>query len=118
MTTNSFIAITKQVKISLISENKSSKWTSEAKQEHVEKLANLNVSHKYKGRYKQLLVKHFGAISIDKNNLGRVKDVFHKIHLKGNEPDVKNVVQLWFSEILKILNLNCLSNVEVMYQYY
>ena len=33
-------AMTKQGKISLISENKSSKWTSEAKKEHVEKLAN------------------------------------------------------------------------------
>ena len=46
-------AMTKQVKISSINENKSSKWTSEAKQKHVEKPANLNVLHEYKGRYKQ-----------------------------------------------------------------
>ena len=36
-------AMAKLVKISLISKNKSSKLTSEAKKEHVEKLANLNV---------------------------------------------------------------------------
>ena len=36
-------------------------------------------------RYKQLLVKHFKAISINKKDLGRVKDFFHKIYIKDNE---------------------------------
>ena len=31
-------------------------------------------------------MKHFDAISIDKNDLGRVKDFFHKIYMKENEP--------------------------------
>ena len=35
---------------------------------------------------KKLLVKHFDAISIDKKVLRRVKDFFHKIHMKENEP--------------------------------
>ena len=53
-----------------------SRWTTKAKNEHMEKLTNLNIPQEYKGRYKQLLVKQFGAISIDKNDLGRVKDFF------------------------------------------
>ena len=78
--------MTNQVKISTISECKAKKWTTKAKQEHKEKLANMNVPQEYKVKYKQLLVKHFDAISIDKNVLGRVEDFFHKIHMKDNEP--------------------------------
>ena len=37
-------------------------------------------------KYKHLLVKHFDAIIIDKNNLGLVKKFFHKIHMNDNEP--------------------------------
>ena len=51
----------------------------------MEKLANINVPKEYKGRYKHLLVKHFQAISVQKNDLWRVKDFYHKIHLKENE---------------------------------
>ena len=36
-------AMTKQVKISAISDNKSARWTIEAKHKHVEKLVNLSV---------------------------------------------------------------------------
>ena len=75
-----------QIKISKISENQTKKWITEAKLEHVEKLANINGPQEYKANYKHLLVKHFEAISIDKNDLGRVKDFFHKIHMKDNEP--------------------------------
>ena len=45
----------------------------------------MNFPQEYKARYKALLVKHFDAISVDKNDLGRVKDFFHKIPMKDNE---------------------------------
>ena len=35
------------------------------------------------------MVKHIDAISMDNNDLGRVKDSFHKIHMKENEPVYK-----------------------------
>ena len=47
----------------------------------MDKLANINVPQENKAQYKQLLVKNFAAISIDKNELGRVEDFFHKIHM-------------------------------------
>ena len=53
-------AIKSQVKISAISENKSTRWTSEAKSEHIEKLAHLNVPNEYKNRCKPM--KHFQSI--------------------------------------------------------
>ena len=31
-------------------------------------------------------MKHFAIVSIDKDDLGRVQNFFHKIHLKDNEP--------------------------------
>jgi hypothetical protein len=31
-------------------------------------------------------MKHLGIVSIRKNDLGRVKNFFHKIHMKYNEP--------------------------------
>jgi hypothetical protein len=33
-----------------------------------------------------LLVKYSKAIIIDKNDFGRAKDFFHRIHLKNNAP--------------------------------
>ena len=75
-----------KTKIGAISEDKAARWTTEAKQDHVEKLANISVLLEYKAKYKQLLVKHFSAIIVDKNDQGRVKDFFHKIHMKDNEP--------------------------------
>ena len=77
--------ITNQIKINTIREDKAKKWTTEAKQEHVDNLANISLPQEYKAQYKQLLVKHFAAISIDKNDLGIVKGFFHKIHVKDNE---------------------------------
>ena len=79
-------AMTNQINISAVSENKSARWTDAAKSEHIDNLANFNVPSEYKARYKQLLMKHFQVISVDKNDLGRVKDFFHKIHMKDNEP--------------------------------
>ena len=43
-------AMTEQVKISANSDNKTSKWTTKAKSQHVEKLANLNVPNEYKSK--------------------------------------------------------------------
>ena len=43
-------AMTKQIKISAISDDKSTKWTTEAKQKHVEKLANISVPQDYKAK--------------------------------------------------------------------
>jgi hypothetical protein len=40
----------------------------------------------YKEKYLDLLVKYARAISIDKNDLGRTKHFFQRIHLKGNAP--------------------------------
>ena len=47
-------AMTSQIKINSVAEDKAKKWTTEAKQEHVDKLANINVPQEYEGRYKQL----------------------------------------------------------------
>ena len=44
-------AMTKQIKICAISEDKSPRWTTEAKQDHVEKQANINVPLEYKAKY-------------------------------------------------------------------
>ena len=78
--------MTSHIKMSSINKDKAKRKTTEAKQEHVDKLANINVPPEYESRYQQLLLKHLAAISIEKNDLGRVKDFFHKIHMKDNEP--------------------------------
>ncbi len=54
--------------------------------QQIEKRANLNVPAQYRERYLDLLVKYARAISVDKNDLGRAKDFFHRIHLKDNAP--------------------------------
>ena len=56
-----------QINISAISENKSARWTNEAKSEQFNNLANLNLPSEFKNRYTQLLLKHFLVISVDKN---------------------------------------------------
>jgi hypothetical protein len=48
--------------------------------------ANINVPSPYMARYQNLLLKHLNIVSIDKSDLGRVKNFFHKIHLKDNQP--------------------------------
>ena len=40
-------AMTSQIKINSINEDKAKRWTTEAKTEHVEKLANINVPKEY-----------------------------------------------------------------------
>ena len=82
--------MTSQTRISEITEGKPKKRTTEMKQEHMERLANINAPQEYKEKYNPILVKHFNAISIDKNNLGRAKDFFHKIDIKDNEPVYRN----------------------------
>jgi hypothetical protein len=54
--------------------------------DHIEEHANINVPSSYKSKYQNLLLKHFNIVSIDKSDLGGVKNIFHKIHLKDNEP--------------------------------
>ena len=49
-------AITNQIRICEINKDKSKRWTTEAKQEHMEKLANISVPQECKAEYKQLLV--------------------------------------------------------------
>jgi hypothetical protein len=61
-------------------------WTNEAKMDYIKEHANINVTNSYMARYQNLLLKHFNIVSIDKSDLGRVKNFFHKIHLKDNEP--------------------------------
>jgi hypothetical protein len=59
------------------------KWcTDEAKRENITEHSNINEPSQYKSKYQELILKHFNIVSIGKNNLGRVKDFFHKIHLK------------------------------------
>ncbi len=47
---------------------------------------NINVPEQYRSQYEDMILKHFKVVTIGKNNLGRVKDFFHKIHLKDHEP--------------------------------
>ena len=54
--------------------------------EHIKEHAYINVPSSYMARYQNLLLKHFSIVSIDKSDLGRVKNFFHKIHLKDKEP--------------------------------
>ena len=48
-------------------------WTDEAKMDHIEEHANINVPSSYKSKYQKLLLKHFNIVSINKSDLGRVK---------------------------------------------
>jgi hypothetical protein len=54
--------------------------------EHIKEYANINVSSAHRAKYQNLLLKHFNIVSIYKSDLGRVKNFFHKIHLKDHEP--------------------------------
>jgi hypothetical protein len=54
--------------------------------DHIMELTHINVPASYISKYRNLLLKHFSIISIDKSDLGRVKNFFHKIHLKDNDP--------------------------------
>jgi hypothetical protein len=76
----------KDVTINSMQQEKSKLWTNEAKMEHFKEHANINVLSSYMAIYKNLLLKHFSIVSINKSDLGRVKNFFHKIHLKDNKP--------------------------------
>jgi hypothetical protein len=76
----------KDVTINSVQQEKTKLWTEEAKRDHIIEHANVNVPAQYRTKYQNLLIKHFGIVSINKSDLGRVKDFFHKIHLKDNEP--------------------------------
>ena len=54
--------------------------------DHIMEHAHIKVPASYISKYRNLLLKHFNIMSIDKSDLGRVKNFFHKIHLKDNEP--------------------------------
>ncbi len=69
-----------QVTISSVAQDKTLRWTNEAKIDHI------NVPEQYKCQYVNIILKHFKIVSIGKYKLGRVKYFFHKIHLKDNEP--------------------------------
>jgi hypothetical protein len=76
----------KDVTINSIQQEKAKLWTEEAKINHIMEHAHINVPASYISKYKYLLLKHFSVVSIDKSDLGRVINFFHKIHLKDNEP--------------------------------
>jgi hypothetical protein len=80
------IHLLKDVTVNSAQQEKSKLWTEEAKMEHIKEHANINVPNSYTSKYQKLLLIHFNIISIDKTELGRVKNFFHKIHLKDNEP--------------------------------
>jgi hypothetical protein len=75
-----------QVTISTIAQDKSMRWTQEAKLDNIKENAHINVPDQYKLPFTDLILKHFKVVSIGKTDLGRAKDFFHKIHLKDNEP--------------------------------
>jgi hypothetical protein len=76
----------KDVTINSIQQEKTKLWTEEAKMDHIMEHAHINVPTSYISKYRNLLLKHFSIVSINKSNLGRVKHFSHKIHLKDKEP--------------------------------
>ncbi len=75
----------KDITINSIQQEKSKLWTEDAKMEHIKEHAHINVPSTYISKYRNLLLKHFSIVSIDKSDLGRVKHFFHKIHLKEGD---------------------------------
>ena len=62
--------------------------------DEIEKRANLNVPAEYRAKYIDMLHKYTKCISTDKNDLGRAKDFFHRIHLKDNAPVYRKQFQI------------------------
>ena len=89
----------KEVYISSVPQSKTHLWTEDDKRKHIKENANINVPAQYKRKYEDLILKHFKIVSIGKNNLGRVKHLFHKIHIKDNEPV--------YRKQFKILDTHC-----------
>jgi hypothetical protein len=75
-----------EVSINSVEQEKSKRWTPDAKSEHIRGHANMHVLSQYKSQYEDLIIKHFNIVSIGKNYLGQVKNFFHKRHMKDNEP--------------------------------
>jgi hypothetical protein len=65
-----------QVTISRLAQEKSLRWTNEAKLEHIKENANFNVPREYKSEYEKLILKYLKIVSMGKNHLGQVKDFF------------------------------------------
>jgi hypothetical protein len=57
-------------------------WT----RKEIEDRCHLGAPEPYWSQYIDILVKHQAAISLDKYDLGLVKDFTHRIHLKDNQP--------------------------------
>jgi hypothetical protein len=68
---NFFASLMQQVNISSIAQaqDKLMRWTTEAKREHIEEHANINVPEQYKSQYEDMRLKHFKVVSIGKNDL-------------------------------------------------
>jgi hypothetical protein len=75
----------RDVTINSVQQEKAKLWNDEAKMDHIKEHANINVPASYTSKYQKLLLKHFNIVSIDKTDLDRVKNFFHKIHLKDNK---------------------------------
>jgi hypothetical protein len=56
-------------------QNKSHLWTKEAKTEHISENTNVNRPANYKSKYNKLIHNHFAIASVDKTDLGHVKNV-------------------------------------------
>ena len=55
-----FVAnLLKEVTISNVARSKTKWWTEEAKRDHINENANINVPNQYKRRYEDLILKHF-----------------------------------------------------------
>ncbi len=66
-------SLMQQITISSVAQDKSLKWTEEAKREHIYENANINVPHQNKDKYKKLILKHFIIVSTGKNDLEEKK---------------------------------------------
>ena len=54
--------------------------------EEIKIRAKLNIPEEWQYRYLDMLHKHAEVISMDKNDLGRATDFYHRIHLKDQAP--------------------------------
>ena len=65
-----FVAtLLKEVTVSSVAQRKTHLWTEEAKREHINESANINVFTQFERKYEDLILKHFKIVSIGKNDL-------------------------------------------------
>ncbi len=57
----------KDVTINSIQQETAKLWTEETKMEHIMEHAHINVPTSYMAKYRNLLLKHFSIVSIDKS---------------------------------------------------